>query len=163
MKSIILIRHGKSSWAYNVKDQERPLKARGVKDALLIAKELKSYKFKIDKVFSSPANRALSTSKIVVNELGKNIHDIKIVEDLYDFAGENVISFIRSLPKELDCILIFGHNNALTAISNIFGSIYIPNLPTSGLVKINFEVNNWSLLKNGDTERIITPKQLKND
>ncbi len=94
MKSITLIRHGKSSWEYDVKDLERPLKARGVQDALLVAKELKSHKFKIDKVFSSPANRALSTSKIVVNELGKNINDIKIVEDLYDFGGDNVISFI---------------------------------------------------------------------
>ena len=57
--------------------------------------------------------------------------------------------------------MIFGHNHAFTSISNIFGSIFIDNLPTSGLVKINFDTNNWADIKQGQTELILIPKELK--
>ena len=58
-------------------------------------------------------------------------------------------------------IMIFGHNHAFTSITNIFGSTFIENLPTSGLVKINFDVNSWSDIKSGETELILIPKELK--
>ncbi|MEZ4856135.1 MAG: hypothetical protein R2812_06650 [Gelidibacter sp.] len=36
--------------------------------------------------------------------------------------------------------MIFGHNYALTAISNLLGNVFIDNLPTCGLkVAINFD------------------------
>ena len=86
---------------------------------------------------------------------------IEIVEDLYDFGGESVINFVKNLSDEYDEIMIFGHNHAFTSISNIFGSIFIDNLPTSGLVKINFDTNNWADIKQGQTELILIPKELK--
>ena len=57
--------------------------------------------------------------------------------------------------------MIFGHNHAFTSISNIFGDRYIENLPTSGLVKIIFDTNVWSDITNGQTEFIISPKNLR--
>ena len=42
MKTVILVRHGKSSWEYNVSDRDRPLMERGIKDVNKVAKEFQS-------------------------------------------------------------------------------------------------------------------------
>jgi len=161
MKFIVLVRHGKSSWEFDVTDRERPLKQRGVNDAQLVANEfIKSNKIP-EKVFSSPANRALSTCKIFVEAFNLSENSISIEDDLYDFGGESVIRFIKQLPNTYDDIMIFGHNHAFTSIANIFGDKFIENLPTSGLIKLKFDIDNWKDLKQGFTELIITPKELK--
>ena len=161
MKKVILIRHGKSSWEHDLTDRERPLKARGINDSELISRELCGKSSIPKAVFSSPANRALSTCKIFLKLLKISENEITVVEDLYDFEGQNVINFIKNLPNDLHEVMIFGHNHAFTSISNIFGDTYIDNLPTSGLVKLNFEIDDWKDLKQGTTEFIIFPKELK--
>lgn len=161
MKEIILARHGKSSWELDITDRDRPLKSRGVNDSLLVSKELCLRCDVSHAIYSSPANRALSTCKIFTETLKISESKIKIIEDLYDFEGKNVIKFIKSLPNDLDEVMIFGHNHAFTSISNIFGDTYIDNLPTSGVVKLRFEINDWEDLKQGTTEFIIIPKELK--
>ena len=60
MKTWVMVRHAKSSWEFNVSDRERPLATRGIHDAALVAKELNTYNFHFDKVFSSPAKRAFT-------------------------------------------------------------------------------------------------------
>ena len=161
MKIIVLVRHGKSSWEYDVTDRERPLKPRGINDAKLVANQFVKGNNLPEKIYSSPANRALSTCEIFTKTIKSSENSIKVVEDLYDFGGDNVINFIKDLPNEFNEVMIFGHNHAFTSISNIFGSIYIDNLPTSGLVKLNFEIDNWKDFKKGTTELIIIPKELK--
>jgi phosphohistidine phosphatase len=161
MKSIVLVRHGKSSWEFNVSDRERPLKSRGKNDIKLVANQfIKEHKAPKD-IFSSPAKRALNTCQIFVKTSNLPENAIQIVEDLYDFGGEKVVNFIKNLSDELNYIMIFGHNHAFTSFSNIFGSIFIDNLPTSGLVKIKFDIDSWTEIKKGQTEIIIIPKELK--
>ena len=161
MKTIVLMRHGKSSWEFDVSDRARPLRRRGQSDAKLVADHFFKQNKAPDMIFSSPAKRALNTCKIVVKAGNLLEKSINIEEELYDFGGESVVNFIKSLPDSYNEIFIFGHNHAFTSISNIFGSIFIDNLPTSGLVKINFEVGHWKDIKSGKTELILIPKELK--
>ena len=77
MKTLILVRHAKSSWKHNVDDKERPLKNRGNTDAELVSIALKYRDLELDQIYSSPANRALSTCKIFINNL--NIENDKII------------------------------------------------------------------------------------
>ena len=155
------MRHGKSSWEYDLPDHKRPLKKRGEKEAELVANQFLKHRSLPQKVFSSPAKRALDTCKIVVKILDISENSIKIEDDLYDFGGESVIRFIKKLPNNIESIMIFGHNHAFTSIANLFGDEYIDNLPTSGLVKIIFDINDWDDLKKGSTECIIVPKELR--
>ncbi|NNE32169.1 MAG: histidine phosphatase family protein [Winogradskyella sp.] len=161
MKSIILVRHGKSSWEHNVSDDKRPLKSRGKNDAKLVVKEFMKHNISFDRIYSSPAKRAFSTCKIFCKALGYNKKDVKVIDNLYDFSGENVISVVKNFNNALNTVLIFGHNHAFTSISNIFGSVSIDNLPTSGLVKLNFDIDSWEDLTKGTTELLIIPKDLK--
>jgi len=139
----------------------RPLKPRGISDVKLVANEFKKKGNIPHFIFSSPAKRALSTCKLFSNSLGYSENSIQVVEELYDFGGNNVINFIKKLPNDYNYVMIFGHNNAFTSISNIFGDVFIDNLPTSGLIKLKFDISDWKDLKKGTTEFIITPKDFK--
>jgi phosphohistidine phosphatase len=161
MKKIVFIRHAKSSWEFDVTDINRPLKKRGVADSDLVSNTFRNLGFSPDMVFSSPAIRAHETCKIFVNNLKINEDYIKIEDQLYDFGGNKVINFIKSLDDSYKNIMIFGHNHALTSIANTFGNIYIDNLPTCGLVILEFDIEYWSELKQGETIKMIFPRDLK--
>lgn len=161
MKTLILIRHGKSSWEYQVGDQDRPLQERGINDGHLVGSELKSKGIRIDAAFSSPANRALHTCMIVLRKLEFPLHKLQITKELYDFSGEDVLRFLKNLDNQYETVLIFGHNYAFTHVANSLGSIAIDNVPTTGMVQINFNSDRWEGITKGTTERTIFPKQLK--
>jgi len=160
-KKIILIRHAKSSWEYDVSDVDRPLKKRGITDALIISKAFNEKAYAIDRVYSSPANRAFSTCQIFKNNLNWVDNQIEIVNELYDFGGQSVLNFIATIDDTLDTVVIFGHNHALTAIANNLGDNYIDNLPTSGLVVLQFNVDSWDYIKHGKTELLMFPRDFR--
>jgi phosphohistidine phosphatase len=161
MKNLILVRHAKSSWDHDVSDDKRPLAKRGTSDAHLVSIEFKGQSFKADKIFSSHANRALSTCKIFLKNLKISDNLLVISHKLYDFSGENVKDFIKSIDNHLNNVIIFGHNYAFTSVSNHFGSVFIDNLPTCGLVWIQFDIDSWKDADKGTTKLIIKPKDLK--
>tara|TARA_R110002049_G_scaffold249754_1_gene424101 strand:+ start:8034 stop:8519 length:486 start_codon:yes stop_codon:yes gene_type:complete len=161
MKKLTLIRHGKSSWEYNVSDRDRPLLERGIKDAYLVASAIEEHT--LDAVFSSPANRALHTCSIFLRVFNIPSNQVRVYDELYDFSGEQVLKFIHSLDNKLQNVVIFGHNHAFTSLVNMLGSVTINNVPTAGLVKLKFDVLEWSSVTKGVTEKIMFPKNLKNE
>ncbi|WP_426430275.1 SixA phosphatase family protein [Winogradskyella sp. HB-48] len=161
MKSITLVRHGKSSWEFNVSDSLRPLKNRGIEDAKLVANQFIRVGELPEIIYSSPAVRAFSTCKIFLDIFNLSEDSVIVTDDLYDFGGESVINFIKRLSNNYNSVMLFGHNHAFTSIANIFGDKFIDNLPTSGLIKFNFDISDWKDLKKGTTELIIIPKDLK--
>lgn len=160
-KTLILVRHAKSSWKYNLPDNLRPLKSSGFVDANLVSEALRSKNYIIDKVYSSHANRAYSTCKIFKKQLSWNENLIEINNSLYDFSGESVLQVINSLNDNYNTVVLFGHNHAFTSLVNILGDQYIDNLPTSGLVVINFNIESWKFAKYGTTELIILPRDYR--
>lgn len=161
MKTVILVRHGKSSWEYNVSDRDRPLMERGIKDVNKVAKAFQSELTPIDAAYSSPANRAMHTAMIFLRSLNFPFTNFELSNELYDFSGEDVHRFILGLNNDKNTVIIFGHNEAFTHIANSLGNMYIDNVPTSGLVQLKFDTNDWSAVTKGITVRTLFPKQLK--
>src|SRR5690606_30234485 len=112
MKTLILIRHSKSSWDHDLIDLNRPLSERGIADAHLLSSEFVAYNFQPDAIFSSPANRALSTCQIFMDTLGLDKNLLTVDKQLYDFGGNQVLRFINSMDAHLQKVMIFGHNHA---------------------------------------------------
>ena len=160
MKTVILVRHAKSSWEYKVSDRDRPLMERGIGDADKVAAEFGKETILIDAAYSSPANRALHTAMIFLRALDYPFSKFELSESLYDFGGDRVLSFIRSLSNDKETVVIFGHNEALTYLANTLGNHYIGNVPTSGLVELKFDVKDWRSIEKGTTHRILFPKDL---
>jgi len=159
VKTIIFVRHGKSSWDYQVKDQDRPLKERGIADAHLVAGQLKKKGLEIDRCFSSPANRALHTCMIFLRTLNFDFNKFQVSTQLYDFSGESVLTFLKGLDDSFSSVMLFGHNYAFTTMVNMLGDRYIENVPTAGMAIL--EVEKWQDLKTGRTKQITFPKELR--
>jgi phosphohistidine phosphatase len=161
MKNLLLIRHAKSSWDNPVSGKERNLTERGRNDANLVS--LESLNLLRDKfvLFSSNARRAYETATIFATNYSFSVNEIIINEDLYTFDENQLEKVIKSLNNDLENVILFGHNEAITNFVNKFGDIFIENVPTSGLVWIKFDCLEWKLLKKGKTQKVVFPRDLK--
>ncbi len=161
MKKLILIRHAKSSWEHDVIDHERPLKNRGINDANLVSKALAKEVNRVDLVLCSDAVRTMLTADIFISNLNINKEIVHFSHDLYDFSGVNLVKTIKACKDHINTLMIFGHNHAITAFVNTYGDKYIDNVPTSGVVVIKFDINQWNDLNSGKTSYSIFPRDLK--
>ncbi len=161
MKTLYIIRHAKSSWELDVIDHQRPLNTRGIADATLIGKQLKTIIPQVDKIISSDAKRTLTTANLIVQQLAIDDKTIHSEPKMYDFNGTDVLKVIRSCEDMVNSLLIFGHNSALTSLVNFLGSTSIDNLPTAGVVAITFEQAHWKDVQKGTTQFTIFPKEVR--
>ncbi len=160
-KILQFIRHSKSSWQFQVDDHDRPLKKRGVNDALLVSKHLKTILLKPDVIFCSSAQRTKSTATLFVDILELKNVNFEVKKALYDFSGPSVLDAIKTCDDSVTVLMLFGHNYALTNLCNSLGNISIDNVTTSGFVQIEFDQNSWKNIQNGKTTKIVFPKHLK--
>lgn len=161
MKKLILIRHAKSSWNAITDDLSRPLSKRGVSDAHLVSHALIGHLPSKVIVWSSPAKRAKETATIFCQNMEMNIDCIIKNDDIYTFERSELRNAIKMCKNEHDTLILFGHNDAITKFVNKFGSETFENVPTSGVVVINFDTDDWSTIEKGDTELTIFPRDLK--
>ncbi len=163
MKNIVLIRHAKSSWDLPLPDTQRPLSNRGIKDAHLVAEQVHKILPKSTIVWSSTAKRAQNTAQIFAEHLHIPLESIIFKDTLYTFDERNLTQTIVKCNNAYDNLIIFGHNNAITDFVNKFGSLKIDNVPTSGVVFLQFSIKNWQELNKGITLHALFPKDIKNE
>ena len=163
MKNLILIRHAKSCWNAPVQDIDRSISTRGVKDAHLIASKSVDIVPKSYIVWSSKAKRTTETAYIFSQYLSIPLETIHFTADLYTFDDKKLHQIIKKCKNEHDSLILFGHNEAITNFVNKFGDLYIDNVPTSGLVALQFDSNDWENLGKGKTITTLFPSQFKND
>lgn len=163
MKKIIVVRHAKSSWEFNVIDHERPLNQRGINDAHRLSKHMEIDPKSIDLILSSDSRRTTETSKIFVSNLNLTDKKIEYLYELYDFDGRDLIRIVKSCTPDVNTLMVFGHNHAVTDFVNTFGNQFIDNVPTSGVVIIEFNITDWKDLNKGKTVLTLFPRDLKND
>lgn len=161
MKELILVRHAKSSWNYDVQDADRPLKERGIRDAHKVGASTAGEVRDVQAVYSSPANRALHTCVILMRETGIPMDRLSVHKELYDFTGGSVRTFVHGLDDKLRKVMLFGHNHAMTHVVNDWGNKYVDNVPTCGLVYIRFDVKTWKEISFGTTKMMVFPKHIR--
>lgn len=154
-KSLVILRHAKSSWEEDDKsDFDRTLKPRGINDIVKIASEVKSQLSEFNAIFSSSANRAVHTAILFAKTVGIPTEKIRIIDSLYETHVVNVLNFVNALPNELQKVVIVGHNPTSTDFINLFVDEQIDNLPTSGLVKIDFNAESWESISKQNVSNI---------
>ena len=160
MRQIILIRHAKSSWKYELKDFDRPLNNIGTQRATRMSLETKNLVNDNFIIWSSTAKRAKDTCKIFVNNWKLYSNEVVYIDGLYVFEGDELEKIVKSCSDNVNNLILFGHNNAITCFVNKFGSIFVENVPTAGFVSILFDTTSWSLIKKGVTDKIIFPRDI---
>ncbi len=144
MKRIYLVRHAKSSWKHiGLSDHDRPLNERGERDAPRMGRRLQKSGARPDLLLSSPARRAISTARIIAEELGYPPE--RIVEEpmIYDGSAREIFELFKKLPAQVDSVMLFGHNLEITILAEYLTPNPIGNLPTCGVFCADFAVESW--------------------
>lgn len=153
MKTIVLVRHAKSSWGdFSLKDEERPLTERGKKNAPDMAKRLKKKVHDIDAILTSPAKRAKATADYFAKEYEIPKKKIIVVPELY-MAGYNAfVKTIREAPAKADKIAIFSHNNGITEFANLLSDVRVDDMPTCSVFAVKVDLKEWCDFEPGNAE-----------
>lgn len=163
MKNLIIIRHSKSSWELPLTDIDRPLSKRGIHNAHLISSKLHDILPKSFVIWSSNAKRAKETAMIFSQNLNIIYENIQIKDELYTFDGKILEEIIKKCENTYDNLILFGHNEAITKFVNKFGDLSINNVPTSGVVSMSFDIDDWTKLKKGKIINSIFPSHYKHE
>lgn len=163
MKNLILIRHAKSSWDAPVQDKDRVLAQRGVRDAHLVAKNISNFIPKANLIWSSTAKRASETAVIFAQIQMWPLESIVFKDELYTFDCAKLEKMIKLCDDSYENVILFGHNEAITEFVNKFGDVFIDNVPTAGFVSLSFDVDSWSTIRKGKINKVLFPRDLKDD
>jgi phosphohistidine phosphatase len=165
MKTLYIVRHAKSSWEHpGLPDDQRPLLEKGKKRTKRVIDYLLEKETVVDYIISSPAVRAFETARIIGKALKHEQGEIQKDSLLYSADAEHLHNLFFDLPKGVDSLMIFGHNPTLTNFANDFIIPKIENIPTSGVVCIDFDIESWEEISSlkSTLRFFITPKMLKN-
>ena len=144
-KQLFLIRHGKSDWAdIQLSDFNRPLNARGNRNAPEMAERILKKDLVPQLIVSSPALRALFTARHFARVWNKPAGQIQLEIDIYEANTTALLNAVNSLSDDFNRIALFGHNPGLTDFANYLSDANIYNIPTAGTVLIEFSVDKWS-------------------
>ena len=161
MKNLLLLRHAKSDWDDpSLRDFDRPLAARGERDAPKIGKALRKRGPAPDSIMSSPAIRAKQTIEAVAKAARFEL-EIKFNQAIYDASSPELLQLIRSLPDDSSCVLLVGHNPGFEdLVGRLSGSH--ERMPTAALACIQFQIDHWKDIDDGEGKLawLLTPKQL---
>jgi len=162
MKTLLLMRHGKSSWKDDsLEDFRRPLKKRGKKDSKKMAKVIAQNNLIPDIILSSSATRARETVEIVAETLEFQ-NRIVFYDELYMGEPSDIINAINNLTDDYNLVMIVGHNPGLEATLQIVDG-EIEALPTAGLGQLVLVLDSWKELSfetMGELVGFWTPKSL---
>jgi phosphohistidine phosphatase len=153
MKTLLIIRHAKSSWGQpNTPDIDRPLNDRGKKDAPAMAHRLIKDGISIDRFVSSPARRARHTAELFAREFGEKEKNIVIITDLYHALPQVFQQVIAGLDDKDDTVALFSHNPGITAFVNTLAAVRLENMPTCSVFAVRRQAAKWSEFLSGRPE-----------
>lgn len=151
MKTLLLVRHAKSSWDHpGLSDFDRPLNEKGKKDAPLMAKRVKEKGIELDHLISSPAKRARKTAKYFAEEFGFKKDDIKLVEGLYGATQTEFFHAIKDINDKYNNVALFSHNPGLTDFVSSLTNVRVDDMPTCSVFALQIETGNWKDFVNAE-------------
>ena len=162
MKSLYLLRHGKSDWDadYGGADHDRPLAPRGEKAARRVGRFLAEADARPDRVIASTAVRARTTA-LLAHEAGRWGCPLLETPTLYEASAEAVLALVQAEPAATGRLLLVGHEPTWSTLTQRLiggGSVRVP---TAGLVRVDFEVEQWAAARFGSgTLRLLLPPKM---
>ncbi len=141
-RTLILLRHGHAEDAGWRSDRDRPLSARGVKDATAAGQELGRRGLRPDVVFSSPAVRAEASAEAALVAAG--LPGALVLESrIYEASVRTLLELVRTLPEGARCAFLVGHNPGFSELLGYLAPDAVAPLATAGLVALELSIVTW--------------------
>lgn len=171
MKTLTLLRHGKSGWDSPVsRDFDRPINDRGVRGSKLMGLHARNLGLGWDHVMSSPAVRCTETLDGFWEGYGRILHP-NWDRRIYLASGATLLDVIQDLADSESRVIMCGHNPGLEDLALML----VPDrkgddlrdalemkFPTASLAEISFDADSWASVKenSGTLTRFIRPRDL---
>lgn len=156
MKTLTLLRHGKSSWKTEGRpDHERPLSRRGEENAPMMAGRITDAGIRPSLIMSSSAVRAWATAKLVARAISYPVEFLHRDDRLYLADLEKLLDVMAEQDPGFNSIVVIGHNPGLTELANYLLPDATSNIPTCGLVSLAIETDDWNLRDGSAVELLL--------
>lgn len=162
------MRHAKSAWDSGVRnDFDRPLAARGRKDAPRVGKWMRKNGIIPGVILCSPALRARETLAVVDKELQAGDKAIVYEDCIYGASVDALLGLIEKYQRRYGNIMITGHNPGIDELLYFLCKTRLPLtedgklMTTAAVAVLEFEgAELMSTPKSGALRRLIRPKAL---
>lgn len=113
-RELLILRHGKSAWDTDAPtDFERPLAARGVRDAPRMGRWLAEHNLRPDAVICSPARRARQTGRATCEAAGVEGVGVAFDDRIYGAGVGELVRVLGDVAPAARRVLLVGHNPGL--------------------------------------------------
>lgn len=107
-RTLIVMRHAKSSWTTDDADHERPLAKRGLRDALVAGEALREIADPIGLVLCSTATRTRQTWDRAV-EGGATAKSVEYRPEIYEAESADLIELVQGVDDAIGTLMLLGH------------------------------------------------------
>lgn len=154
MKTLLLMRHAKSSWADpGQADADRPLNARGRHDAPRMGHWLRQHGLEPDLVISSNARRAVETAAAVIDAGGYG-GEWQQQPSLCAAEPGAYFDVLHQVPDAAATVLVIAHNPGVEElVEALTGTAEI--MPTGALAHITLPIDHWQAVDAGVEGRLV--------
>ncbi|MFC1936368.1 histidine phosphatase family protein [Chloroflexota bacterium] len=162
MKTLLLMRHAKSSWKdISLSDHQRPLNKRGQRDAPRMGSFIAQEDLAPDTILCSTAKRARLTAELFLETCSFD-GEVVYSDSLYHASPSTYLDVLESLSSEIESAMIVGHNPEMDYFLDYYCS-YNDHMTTANIAYIQFDIDTWSELSQnteGKVIRIWRPREL---
>lgn len=163
MKSLLVLRHAKSSWKHDgLPDHDRPLNGRGKRNAPMIGRFIRDNGMTPDLILSSTAVRAATTSRLVADEC-RFEGDLVLLEELYLARASEYLDTLNEVRGNFERVMVVGHNPGLEHLVSLITGCR-ESLPTAALACITLPIEEWRELEagvRGELAGLWRPREVK--
>jgi len=148
MKTLILIRHAKSSWnTPGMADFDRVLNSRGLADAPVmgerLCRHLAARQQQLDVLLCSAAQRADQTARLLASALDFPVDSIEWHRALYLASPRTMLSLLQSLPDTADTVALVAHNPGISDLAGQLIGEYFADVPTCSVISMSLPIEHW--------------------
>jgi len=142
MKTVLLMRHAKSSWSdQDLDDHDRPLNKRGRAAAPRLGQKLLETDLTPDLIVPSTARRARETAELLAEAASYEGHIVP-VQDLYLAAPSGYLDEIACLDESILRPLFIGHNPGIGELVGWLTGREVA-MPTAALAVVELDGQSW--------------------
>jgi phosphohistidine phosphatase len=123
LKRLVLLRHAKSDYPLGVSDHDRPLAARGNREAPAAGAWLRDNDVVPDFIVLSDAQRTRATCAWVISELGEKAPTPYLDSRIYGASSSTLCSIINETPETVTTLMVIGHQPVLQELAMRLASV----------------------------------------
>ena len=164
MPHLYLLRHAKSSWDDpTLADRDRPLANRGREATARLARYAERTGVRPQLALCSPARRTRETLDAMRGALGKRMQ-ILYEEQLYMADVQELIDRLRSVPADVEAVIVVGHNPGMEHLLLRLGGHEAEReigtkFPTGALATLEVD-GPWERLEHARLVDYVVPRNL---